>query len=118
MLQSLTPNLQPRRNMDTNKPKDAAEALDVRTGSASFWMPIETAPRNGEHRIMIAAIHNGEIQDIDFDAVFEQEQESWELPQAYWLWKSAYGRIEEPTHWAFLPSLANTPACHGAPDPK
>ena len=97
---------------------EAPSGLAVPTGSASFWMPIETAPRNGEHRIMIAAIHNGEIQDIDFDAVFEQEQESWELPQAYWLWKSAYGRIEEPTHWAFLPSLPNTLACHGAPDPK
>jgi hypothetical protein len=69
------------------------------------WRPIESAYKNGEHRIIIAAIHNGEIQEIDFDAVLEQEQESWELPQTYWVWKSANGRVEEPTHWMPLPNL-------------
>jgi hypothetical protein len=67
------------------------------------WQPIETAPRNGELRIIIAEIINGVIVDLDFDAVFEQEQESWEMPQPYWVWTSAFGRIENPTHWIPLP---------------
>lgn len=79
--------------------------MNTNVENISFWMPIETAPRNGESRIMIAAIRDGEIQDIDFDAIYEQEQESWEMPQVYWVWKSAFGRIEEPTHWAYLPSI-------------
>jgi hypothetical protein len=66
---------------------------------------------------MIASICDGEIQDIDFDAIYEQEQESWELPQVYWVWKSAYGRVEEPTHWAPLPSLPNTTVGQIQPSP-
>lgn len=54
---------------------------------------------------MIANICDGEIQDIDFDAIFTEEHESWELPQPYWIWQSAFGRVEEPTHWAPLPSM-------------
>lgn len=73
--------------------------------SVNSWMPIDTAPLNGEARIMIASIHDGEIQDIDFDAVLEEEQESWEIPQRYYIWKSAYGRVEDPTHWAYLPII-------------
>ena len=73
----------------------------------SEWMPITTAPTNGEQRIIIAEIRNGELIAIDFDAVLEQEQESWELPQTYWVWKSACGNVEDPTHWMPLPSLMN-----------
>jgi len=69
------------------------------------WQPIETAPKNGEQRIIIAEIVNGELRDLDFDAVLEQEQESWELPQPYWVWVSAYGRVENPTHWMPLPDV-------------
>lgn len=69
------------------------------------WMPIETAPKNGEQRIMIAHISNGDVTDIDFDAVFAEDRESWEIPEPYWYWKSAFGRVEEPTHWAPLPAI-------------
>lgn len=69
------------------------------------WQPIETAPKDGKTRIIIAKIANGEIKDIDFDAVLEEECESWEMPQSYWVWKSAFGRVEEPTHFMLMPPL-------------
>lgn len=71
------------------------------------WQPIETAILNGEQNIIIARLDDkGEIQDIDFDAVYESDYESWEIPQPYMVWKSAYGRVEEPTHWMPTPILA------------
>ena len=78
---------------------------EIRPINRCEWQPIETAPKNGEQRIMITRIVDGEITDIDFDATFEQDQESWEIPQFYWVWKSAFGRVEDPTHWAPLPCI-------------
>ena len=70
------------------------------------WQPIETAPKNGEIRIIIAEIRqDGEITNIDFDAVLEQESESWEIPALYWVWRSANGNVEEPTHWMPMPEI-------------
>ena len=70
------------------------------------WQPIESAPKDGEKRIIIAEFRgDGELVDIDFDATLEEECESWEMPQPYWVWKSAFGRIENPTHWIELPAL-------------
>lgn len=71
----------------------------------STWQPIETAPKNGEQQIIIAEIRDGEVVSMDYDAVLEKESESWELPQEYWVWKSAYGNVEEPTHWIPMPEI-------------
>jgi hypothetical protein len=85
-------------------PSNAAGKVEGAEKGIGAWRPIETAPRNGEIRIIIAEFnHDGELTDIDFDAIYEQECESWELPQPYWVWKSAFGRVEDPTHWMPLP---------------
>jgi hypothetical protein len=77
----------------------------LKASAEEGWRPIESAPKDGAQRIIIAQFRdNGELVDMDFDAVFEEEYESWEIPKPYWIWKSAYGRIEEPTHWMPLPS--------------
>ena len=67
------------------------------------WQPIETAPRDGN--IIIATIRDGEVVAMDYDAMYELEQESWEIPQPYWIWKSANGSVEEPTHWIPMPQI-------------
>ena len=72
------------------------------------WQPIETAPKDGKTRIMIADIRDGEILDMDYDAIYESERESWEMPAIYWIWTSANGRVEHPTHWAPLPIIPTT----------
>lgn len=69
------------------------------------WQPIDTAPKSGEKRIIIATIRDGDVVDIDFDATYEEDYESWEIPQPYWFWKSAHGRLEEPTHWIPMPEI-------------
>jgi len=69
------------------------------------WLPIETAPTDGSVRIMIAEFRGRELVDIDFDAIQEWEYESWELPQPYLIWVSAFDRVENPTHWCPLPPL-------------
>ena len=87
----------------------ARELLTIRTlpkemakGQIGVWQPIATAPRDGVRPLYLARFSDaGELQDIDFDGSWESESESWEISQVYWLWKSAFDRVEEPTHWAY-----------------
>lgn len=72
------------------------------------WQPIETAPTDGKQDIFIAKIVDGEVKAVDFYALQEWEQESWEIPKPYLIWVSAYGNVEEPTHWAPMPVIPET----------
>jgi hypothetical protein len=72
-------------------------------GGVGGWQEIETAPRDGTKIIIASISRDGTIEDIDFDAFWTSERESWEMPQVYFYWASAYGRVEEPTHWMPLP---------------
>lgn len=67
------------------------------------WQPIENAPKDNKRPLWLARFNpdTAELVDIDFGASWESESESWELPTVYYFWASAYGRIEEPTHWAY-----------------
>lgn len=66
------------------------------------WLPIESAPRDNKRLLYLARFNpdTGELQELDFDGIWESESESWEMPQVYYFWASACG-IEEPTHWAY-----------------
>lgn len=66
------------------------------------WQPIETAPRDKTRRLYLARFDSeGQLQELDFDGVWEYWEESWELSHINgWCWMSAKG-IEEPTHWAY-----------------
>jgi hypothetical protein len=91
---------------------DSAEAsaiANAHNAAIPAWQPMATAPKDGRTRIIIAQFRGSELVDIDFDAVLERESESWEMPEVYYVWKSAWGRIEEPTHWMILPPLPATP---------
>lgn len=72
------------------------------------WRPIETAPKDNKRPLMIAQYHTetGQLIELDWDATFEAESESWEIPEVYYVWSSANGRVEEPTHWAYQDELA------------
>lgn len=68
------------------------------------WLPIASAPKDNKRPLFIARFNNdGSMQSFDYDASYEQEQESWEIPQLYWVWMSANGNVEEPTHWMYQP---------------
>jgi hypothetical protein len=66
------------------------------------WMPIETAPKNNKRALYLAKFDmDGKLVELDFDAEWVYEEESWEMSHInYWYWKSNTG-IEEPTHWAY-----------------
>lgn len=67
------------------------------------WQPIETAPKDNKRPLYLAHFNDaGEMTEIDFNASWEAEQESWEIPQVYYIWVSEHGRVEEPTHWAYM----------------
>ena len=70
------------------------------------WLPIETAPKDNERPLWIAQFNQdtGKLIALDWDASWEREQESWEIPQVYYIWRSANGSVEEPTHWAYQES--------------
>jgi hypothetical protein len=94
---------------------DRIESLRRQLMEGTTWQPIETAPKSGDPRIMIAQFVGGELHDIDFDAVYEEDYESWEMPQLYGIWVSAFGRVEEPTHWALLPTYVTPTVCPKEP---
>jgi hypothetical protein len=71
--------------------------------SDSGWLPIDSAPRDGTKIIIGSLAGDGTIEDMDFDAFWTSERESWEIPEVYFYWASAYGRVEEPTHWMTQP---------------
>lgn len=68
------------------------------------WKPIETAPKDNKRPLFIARFNdNGTMQSFDYDASWESESESWEIPEVYYYWASANGNVEEPSHWAYQP---------------
>ncbi len=71
--------------------------------NAVVWHPIETAPKDNKRPLYLAQFNTetGDLIDLDWDASWEPESESWEIPQVYYIWRSANGRVEEPTHWAY-----------------
>lgn len=73
--------------------------LERQRDEAQEWRPMGTGDMKGEP-VMIAEVRDGEVVGMDYDATLTQESESWEIPQPYWIWLSANGSVEEPTHWA------------------
>lgn len=69
----------------------------------SKWHPIETAPKDNKRPLWLAEFNeDGSLRELDWDGAWEIEQESWEMPEYYYVWCSANGRVEEPTHWAYM----------------
>lgn len=71
--------------------------------SGVTWHPIETAPKDNKQPLYLARFDpdTGELIELDWDAYWEAESESWEMPQVYYIWRSANDRVEDPTHWAY-----------------
>lgn len=68
------------------------------------WQPIETAPKNNKHPLLIARFDSdGNLLEFDYGAYWELERESWETPELYYFWASAHDAVEEPTHWCYEP---------------
>ena len=96
----------------TDLPQDKAQAIVDAHNAAlqqrvpTKWLPIETAPKDNERPLWIAQFNQdtGKLIALDWDASWEREQESWEIPQVYYIWRSANGSVEEPTHWAYQES--------------
>ena len=80
----------------------ALRAADNRD-AARVWRPIETAPKDNARPLYLARFNpdTGELQGIDWDGSWEAESEGWEMPQIYYVWKSAHATVDEPTHWAY-----------------
>ena len=80
----------------------ALRAADNRD-AAGVWRPIETAPKDNARPLYLARFNpdTGELQGIDWDGSWEAESEGWEMPQIYYVWKSAHATVDEPTHWAY-----------------
>lgn len=78
--------------------------VGVSPPSSVAWHPIETAPKDNKHPLYLAQFNldTGELIELDWDAAWESESESWEIPEVYYIWRSANGRVEEPTHWAYM----------------
>lgn len=68
------------------------------------WQPIETAPKDNKRSLFLARFNDdGTMQAFDYDGTWQSERESWELPQVYYYWATALGKVEEPTHWMYEP---------------
>ncbi len=81
------------------------------------WRPIADAPKDNRRPLYIAQFReDGVLEELDWDAIWETESESWEIPQVYYVWKSANGRVEEPTHFAFMDETDESCPC-ALPDP-
>ena len=80
--------------------------------SSVVWHPIETAPKDNKHPLYLAQFDHdtGELIELDWDAAWEAESESWEIPQVYYIWRSANDRVGEPTHWAYQNASIQQPA--------
>lgn len=66
-----------------------------------IWQPIETAPKDNSRALYLAVLdENGAVQEIDVDGSWDWIPE--EPPHSgFYGWCSAFGRVEEPTHWAY-----------------
>ena len=81
------------------------------------WQPIETAPTSNKRPLLIASFNDlGKIRDFDFNASWESESESWEIPQVYYFWASENGNVEEPTHWMYQPEWFDKLSATPTPD--
>lgn len=68
------------------------------------WQPIDTAPKDNRRPLLLASFNDdGTMQSFDYNASWEKDYESWEMPTLYWYWQSENGYVEEPTHWAYQP---------------
>lgn len=68
------------------------------------WQPIETAPKDNQRPLLLADFDAaGRLKALDYDGAWRCERESWEIPQVYYYWSSAWGYVEEPTHWMYQP---------------
>ena len=84
-------------------------------GVPDGWQPIETAPKDNKRPLLIANFNadNGDLTAFDYNACWEGESESWEIPRVYYFWASENGTVEEPTHWSYQPEWFAT-----APSPQ
>lgn len=66
-----------------------------------LWRPISTAPKDNRRPLYLAAVNeDGTLQEIDFDGSWGWISE--DDPNAgFYGWCSAFGRVEEPTHWCY-----------------
>lgn len=67
------------------------------------WQPIATAPLDNKRPLLLAEFVGQELKALDFDGQWMSESESWEMPEVYYFWATAFGRVEEPTHWMYQP---------------
>lgn len=82
------------------------------------WQPIETAPKDNKRPLMLARFNEaGQLTQFDYNATWESESESWEIPQLYYYWASENGNVEEPTHWMYQPDCFAVAAPQPAPAP-
>ena len=81
------------------------EKLKVAKGALE-WNPIETAPRNNKAPLLLARFSDsGELKQFDFDGMWDSETDGWENGNNIsYYWSSAFGYVEEPTHWMQQPS--------------
>jgi hypothetical protein len=82
------------------------------------WLPIESAPKDNKRPLMLARFNEaGQLTQFDYNAIWESESESWEIPQVYYYWASENGNVEEPTHWMYQPDWFAVAAPQPAPAP-
>lgn len=69
------------------------------------WQPIETAPRDNKTPLLLARFTaDGKLQSFDFDGIWDHETDGWENgDNISYFWASAFGTVEEPTHWMYQP---------------
>lgn len=92
----------------TAPPAPPAERVRVPEG----WQPIETSPKDNKRPLYLARFVDGQLADLDFNGVWGEDCESWELQHIrYEYWASANG-IEDPTHWAYQDVSAAPEADH------
>ncbi|HDZ38393.1 MAG TPA: hypothetical protein ENH62_08930 [Marinobacter sp.] len=70
------------------------------------WQPIESAPKDRTD-VLLAELRliNGKVDYGEIDVgSWEKEPLGFdEVGDPYFVWMSNFGRIQDPTHWMFLP---------------
>jgi hypothetical protein len=73
---------------------------------APTWLPIVTAPKDGQANILLAVIdENGVVSECDSEGAWDWVADEGVEGGGYYCWWSANGRIESPTHWLPAPSV-------------